>query len=308
VIWLFVSTLSFIKAKERAALGQVEKKPSGGYLGLLWHETVEFLDSVYAGAIIVLSHRRFCWLLPAYSLALYLHRYLESSLAPAFAKRVLDVSAWSQIIVGGSNFGELLGAVSVFVLSNRVTTPLPWLRLDAIMLNLVWVMPTFAKTARKGDVNVAWKIAGCFIPISFGWAAGDVSLAAYIQSVLSQKEFAHRGISALGSVMAFLYSSYIVLYAAVGPALGKIIDNDFKANKNIIRSLEKAGGIQFSVCCGIILLSCFIPRGSFALNPKTIGTPTAEEETPSVDESADGKEMEKGVPQKEAPEKEPVEV
>ena len=33
------------------------------------------------------------------------------------------ISAWSQIIVGGSNFGELLGAASVFILSDYVTTP-----------------------------------------------------------------------------------------------------------------------------------------------------------------------------------------
>lgn len=30
------------------------------------------------------------------ALALYLHRFLESSLAPAFAKRFLGTSAWSQ--------------------------------------------------------------------------------------------------------------------------------------------------------------------------------------------------------------------
>jgi hypothetical protein len=41
------------------------------------------------------------------AVALYMHRFLESSLAPAFAKRVLGISAWSQIIVGGSNFGEV---------------------------------------------------------------------------------------------------------------------------------------------------------------------------------------------------------
>lgn len=57
------------------------------------------------------------------ALAFYLHRYLESSLAPAFSKRVLDNSDWAQIIVGGSNFGELLGALSVFFLSDVVTTP-----------------------------------------------------------------------------------------------------------------------------------------------------------------------------------------
>jgi hypothetical protein len=56
-------------------------------------------------------------------MALYLHRFVENSLAPAFAKRVLGTSAWSQIIVGGSNFGELLGALSVFLFADHVTTP-----------------------------------------------------------------------------------------------------------------------------------------------------------------------------------------
>ena len=62
-------------------------------------------------------------LFPGYAVALYLHRFLESTLAPAYAKRTLGISAWAQIIVGGSNFGELLGALSVFLLSDVVTTP-----------------------------------------------------------------------------------------------------------------------------------------------------------------------------------------
>ena len=70
---------------------------------------------------------RFAGLFPGYAMALYLHRFLENSLAPAFAKRVLNNSAWSQIIVGGSNFGELLGALSVFLLADHVTTPVRYL-------------------------------------------------------------------------------------------------------------------------------------------------------------------------------------
>jgi len=52
------------------------------------------------------------------AIALYMHRFLESSLAPAFAKRVLGISAWAQIIVGGSNFGEVcLSLLTGFILS-----------------------------------------------------------------------------------------------------------------------------------------------------------------------------------------------
>jgi hypothetical protein len=39
---------------------------------------------------------------------------------------------------------------------------------------------------------------------SFGWAAGDVSLAAYIQSTLAKLENIDPDVSALGAVMAFV--------------------------------------------------------------------------------------------------------
>lgn len=123
---------------------------------------------------------------------------------------------------------------------------------------MVWVLPAFAKKATH-DVSWAWKIAACFIPISFGWAAGDVSLAAYIQSALSDSQFAHKNVSALGAVMvstripeedciltiptqAFLYSTYIVCNAVFSSVLGSVIDKDFKKNKNILSSLRTVGG------------------------------------------------------------------
>ena len=65
---------------------------------------------------------------------------------------------------------------------------IPWLRIDALALNIVWVLPYFS-TIAKQDVSWAWRAAGTFIPISYGWAAGDVSLAAYIQSALSAGDY-----------------------------------------------------------------------------------------------------------------------
>ena len=231
--------------------------------------------SVCAGLLV----NRLVGLFPGYAVALYLHRFLENSLAPAYAKRTLGISAWSQIIVGGSNFGELLGALSVFLLSDHVTTPvsecrsnryrpdnsnvlpqIPWLRLDALALNIVWILPYFSTIAKK-DVTWAWRVAGCFIPISYGWAAGDVSLAAYIQSALSAGDYGelypanvrvrspinssaskYVDVSALGAVMAFLYSSYIVMNAILSSVLGTVIDDDFNAHGNIERSLKRVGG------------------------------------------------------------------
>ena len=130
-------------------------------------------------------------------------------------------------MVGGSNFGKLLGAGFVFLFTNLVQTPMPmpWLRLDSVMLLIVWYTPYWYPT--KGNVNEAWKFAGTFIPISFGWAAGDVSLAAYIQASLARKESEHKDVSALGAVMAFLYSRYIVIYTICSPLLGKYIGKYF---------------------------------------------------------------------------------
>ncbi|KAF9474513.1 MFS general substrate transporter [Pholiota conissans] len=277
--WLFISTLSFKSAahiKEELAqqgLGDVDlvKRSSDNYFVQIWHGALSFFESIYVGSKLVFTNRRFIWLFPAYALALYMHRFLENSLAPAFAKRVLGISAWSQIIVGGSNFGELLGAAAVLVLSDAVTTPLPWLRLDALMLNLVWVLPAFA-TQATNDVSWAWKLAGCFIPISFGWAAGDVSLAAYIQSALSESQFTHANVSALGAVMAFLYSSYIVANAILSSVLGSVFDTDFTKHGNILWALKTVGGVQFSIASLIIFCATFVPKGAFAINPKAIGT------------------------------------
>ncbi|PPQ75553.1 hypothetical protein CVT24_013245 [Panaeolus cyanescens] len=278
-IWLLISTLNFKNSNavsaelEDSGLQAVDRgrsKRSGGYLYQIGLGALGFIQSVYVGAIIIFTHRRFIWLVPGYAVALYLHRFLENTLAPAFAKRILGISAWSQIIVGGSNFGELLGALSVFLLSDIVTTPIPWLRLDALALNIVWVLPTFAKHAKK-DVTWAWRVAGSFIPISFGWAAGDVSLAAYIQSTLTDSDITHDNVSPLGAVMAFLYATYIVLNAFLSVLLGRVIDSDFSRNKTIVNALKTVGGVHFTVACAVIFLSTFIPKGSFAFNPKSIG-------------------------------------
>jgi len=70
--------------------------------------------------------------------------------------------------------------------------------------------------------------------------------------------------------MAFLYSSYITMNAILSAALGTVIDNDYTSHGNIISSLKRVGGIQFSICSGIILIATLIPKGALSLNPKVI--------------------------------------
>ncbi|OLL25432.1 hypothetical protein NEOLI_000528 [Neolecta irregularis DAH-3] len=244
------------------------KKTIQSYFGKVLNGFCLFFKSIYMGAGLVMTSRKFIWLFSGYSIALYAHRYLENALLPAFANRTLGESAYSQIMVGGSNFGELLGALSVFLLSNSVPTPMPWLRLDALMLLITWVL-VFIKPAVK-DLGYVWKLALMFVPISFGWAAGDVSLAAYIQASLSRIENVDHDISALGSVMAFLYCSYIIIYAILSSLLGGYIDAVWSKYRTIRPALLNISGVQFTVIACVIFASTFIPRGSCKLNPKIL--------------------------------------
>jgi hypothetical protein len=200
VVWFFISEE---KRKDTHLEGALENQP--GYIKAVVGGFWLFIESVWTGMKIVFSSRKFAWLFTGYAVALYGHRYLENGIAPQIARRYLGNSAWSQIMVGGSNFGELLGAASVILLTGLIPTPMPWLRLDSLTLLIVWYLGYWYPPT--GDVNQAWIVAATFIPISYGWAAGDVSLAAYIQACLARVESQTTNVSALGAVMAFLYSS-----------------------------------------------------------------------------------------------------
>lgn len=291
ITWWFISHLNFQRPEKRVLEGQpmyLKAVLGGFYL---------FGESVWVGAKIIFTSRKFIWLVPGYSFALYGHRYLENNIAPAVARRHLGDSAWSQIMVGGSNFGELLGALFVFLFTNFVKTPIPWLRLDACLLLIVWYLATW--WVPVGRVSDAWVVAATFIPISFGWAAGDVSLAAYIQALLQRKESESNDVSPLGAVMAFLYCTYIVIYAIAGTYLGRYIDNVGNARTNTAANVPLAGypkdykdihaaiqniaGVQFTVLAIIMLAATFIPKGSFSLNPKNLYGETLQAEESEED-------------------------
>lgn len=266
LVWWCISDLPF--ADDNGNRTSFEKCPN--YFTTLLVGARLFFESAYTGGRILFSSRRYIWLLPGYSVALYAHRYLENGVAPAVAKRYLGNSAWSQIMVGGSNFGELLGALFVFLFTDLVKTPIPWLRIDALMLLVVWYIPFWHPL--EGNVNDAWRVAATFIPISFGWAAGDVSLAAYIQASLSRVEGKSVHVSSLGAVMAFLYSTYIVIYAITSPLLGSYLDSVYNNSGGInggsIREgLKMTVGVQFTIIGVLVLVATMIPKGALELNP-----------------------------------------
>ena len=266
IIWLFLTKSKFEQANiEDDIQIDEEEENNKNYFKSIMKRFLLFGQSIYVGGKIVFTHRKFIWLFTGYSLALYGHRYLENGIAPQVARRYLGNSEWSQVIVGGSNFGELIGAFFVFLFANRIKTPIPWLRIDALMLLIIWYIPFFYPP--PNEVKYAWFIALSFIPISFGWAAGDVSLGAYIQSSLTQLEMKNKNISPLGAVMAFLYSSYIIIYAILNPILGKYIDQVYNSSGSVRPALLNTAAIQLTIILVVVFFSTFIPKGAFALNP-----------------------------------------
>ncbi|CAN8104464.1 unnamed protein product [Discula destructiva] len=265
ICWYFISDLGHGKAR-KALEGTVQPNYFKATLQGFWL----FFESIIVGGKILFTSRKFIWLVPGYAVALYGHRYLENGIAPQVARRYLGQSGWSQIMVGGSNMGELLGALTVFLFTNWIKTPMPWLRLDALMLLIVWYIPFWRPP--RNQVSQAWMVAATFMPISFGWAAGDVSLAAYIQASLSRLESQNKNVSALGAVMAFLYSLYIVLYAVCGTFLGRYLDRVYAASGGsnggtIYSGLIYTAGVQFTLICALVFSSTFIPKGAVRWNP-----------------------------------------
>ena len=265
MIWLWMSSRKRKRAKRKDLMITNEKKSKSISCSMIGRKIIAFGGSIYVGAKIIFTNRKYIWLFSCYTLTLYAHRYLEDGIAPQVASRYLGNSAWSEIIVGGSNFGELLGSFIILFFANSFRTPLPWLRFSALLLLIVWYIPYYYPPAN--NVKYAWIIALTFLPISFGWAASDIALAAHIQSSMTRLDSSYEDLSVLGAVMSFLYSSYIIMYAVANPILGKYIDNVYKLRGNIGPALVYTVGVQFTVIMVIVLASTFIPSGALAFNP-----------------------------------------
>jgi cytochrome b len=119
-------------------------------------------------------------------------------------------------------------------------------------------------------------------------AAGDVSLAAYIQALLQRKEDEVNDVSPLGAVMTFLYYTYIVIYAITSAIVGRYIDKVGAANTNnfakgivavpdypdkyinVHPAVKNIAGVQFTVIAIVMILATLSPKGSLSFNPKSL--------------------------------------
>jgi MFS family permease len=225
-----------------------------------------FFHSIYFGAKLVCTQRALVWLLPAYTLPLVLHRYLENTLFPFYTKGVLGSSNYQTILTAGSNFGELLGALLVVLVAKKIKTPIPFLRLDVLLLLFIWILPFFP-VDKLNPFNTTWQLFPIMAIISSGWAAGDVSLAAYVQSRLNDYASIDKYTTPLGAVMSFLYVTYLVAFYVLNLLMSLLRDDYDKNGKSKTELFMIIGGGFMTISGVIVMISTFIPRGSFAWNP-----------------------------------------
>lgn len=79
VVWFYVSVLNHSPYDEQEVYGldEVDRpKRSKNYLIQVGRGIAGFGESIWVGTMMVLSNRRFIWLVPGYALALYLHGFL----------------------------------------------------------------------------------------------------------------------------------------------------------------------------------------------------------------------------------------
>jgi hypothetical protein len=265
LIWLLIYSIPNNGKDSENDLIPNLKKSKINYCKLITKALLSFIQSIFIGAKIVLTSRKFIWLFAAYPLAIYSHRYIENSIAPQVARRYLHHSDWSQILVSGSNLGELLGALFVFSFSDTMKSPLLWVRFDALMLFIVWYIPFYYPPVDQ--IKYAWIIAGSLVPIGFASAIGDISLDSYIQSSLTRLESKHKNVSPLGAVMAFLYSIYIIIYSIANPFIGKHIDYVYNTTGTIHSALIYTAAVQLTIIFLVMFAATFIPKGATVFNP-----------------------------------------
>ena len=152
IVWWFINTEKYLgNDPEDPDLTDLSESKQN-YLVSVFKRFLRFGKSVYVGGKIIFTNRKFIWLWSGYSVALYAHRYLENGVAPQIARRYLGKSEWSQIIVGGSNFGELLGAFCVFVFANRIKTPMPWVKIRCTAVTYCLVYSFLLSTCRSSQI------------------------------------------------------------------------------------------------------------------------------------------------------------
>ena len=268
--------------------------------------------SMWQGAKTLGHERDTAWILLAYPLTQYTHTCLEHQIAPAISKHYLRDASQIPILVAGSNFGELLGAIAAMFLQRYLPTPMPWLRLNALSLLLAWYFPFWTPTLSSH--LSAWYAAVVLMPMGATWSAALVSLCAHLQkTIMNEPSEATANLSPLSCVFGFLNAAELTLLAPSSTLFGWLIDTKSNAGMEAakkaavevgLKAGERAGleagmkarlapvqnalqwvaGVNLSVAAILIMASTFISKGSFRVNPKRVGSLTEKSETSLVEE------------------------
>jgi hypothetical protein len=193
-------------------------------------------------------------------------RYLELAIAPVIARDVFEMSAYWQILTAMSHLGILFGVAPIF-LSDHISTPIPYLRLGALLLPLVWIFPFLHSDPRQ--MVFAWRFGSILIPISLGWALGEYSLSQFMQESLPKERIQDDSISTHGAITSFLYVSHIILYTILSTSLGKYIDAEFNRVGTVKTVLIFIGGVQFSILAVVLFANTFISKNAFTMQTES---------------------------------------
>jgi len=145
ICWFFFANGAAKKANETKEKIE-DVTPKGEHKTTLLHKLRSPFKAYIVGGKICTTSRLFIWLIPGFSFSLFAHKFLSNTVILVVAKRYLGNAAWSQIMVGGSNLGELAGALLVLLFTDAIPTPMPLLRFDALSLLLVWFFRTWSKS------------------------------------------------------------------------------------------------------------------------------------------------------------------
>lgn len=137
------------------------------------HQIKRYFQQIWLGARIVFTHRSFNWLVLGLIVPQMLHRIFENLLLPVYFNYLVGDGTLQGLGLGGSNLGELFGALCVFLASRLISNPLIWITSDALAMNLLWIFPFLY----LGYTQLGWAftIAAIMFLVSGTWAAGDIS-------------------------------------------------------------------------------------------------------------------------------------
>ena len=102
--------------------------------------------------------------------------------------------------------------------------------------------------------------------MGIGFAGGDISIAAWIQSLEEDKDDSGQDNDNLAAIMAFLQTTYIAMYALFSPTLGLYADKVFKSHGDMHEVVQNIACLLFTIIAAITFAATFVPRGACAWN------------------------------------------